>query len=158
MLSKRKDMKYFFGLFLVIMLASCSPGEELSENPDELIDANSPEVEGGGVGGDVPESDGFIDEGVETVYPEFSGCGIESWHGLDIICVQNQNLLDVCDQSYQLGDFCRKYAKCEVIDNRCQFVENVIFENCKKCVEECATTNDIIASFQCDTGCREQFE
>ncbi len=76
-------------------------------------------------------------------------CEIENCHGLDIECGSNPP--DFCTMEYQLGDFCRQFAKCEIVDGKCQFVSSPDFEQCKTCVEQC---DDL----ECESQCREMFE
>jgi len=62
-------------------------------------------------------------------------CGIQNCHGLDITC--GQNVPEVCDMSYQLGDKCRQLASCQIIKGSCQLVKSPEFDTCKSCVENC---------------------
>jgi len=62
-------------------------------------------------------------------------CGIENCHGMDIQC--GSNVPDGCTEEYLMGDGCRQYARCEIIDGTCQLAESEEFETCKSCVEDC---------------------
>jgi hypothetical protein len=62
-------------------------------------------------------------------------CGIENCHGLDIIC--GENVADFCTMEYQLGDSCRKFARCEMRNGKCQMTPSDNFDECKTCVEKC---------------------
>lgn len=80
-------------------------------------------------------------------------CGIENCHGLDITC--GRNVPDACDMMYALGDNCRQYASCEVIDGKCQLAKSDRFEQCKACVEKCETDfpDDPTNAFACEGEC-----
>ena len=65
-------------------------------------------------------------------------CGIEQCHGLDITC--GKNIPDLCTAVYQVGDICRKYVKCEITKDKCLFIKDSKFEECKTCVAN--TCND----------------
>lgn len=80
-------------------------------------------------------------------------CGIESCHGMDITC--GANVPDVCTDEYQLGDFCREYATCEVVNGNCQFESTPTWEACRTCVEECAAL-PAEEAFACETQCRSE--
>lgn len=79
-------------------------------------------------------------------------CGIESCHGLDITC--GPDVPEVCTEEYRLGDFCRQYADCEVLDGNCQLVESDRFGQCKSCVDECSKLGGEQA-FVCEDDCRQ---
>ena len=85
-------------------------------------------------------------------------CGIENCHGVDIAC--GSNIPNNCNFMYDLGDFCRQYARCEMIDGSCQFIKNETFDLCKSCVEQCAQRfkQDPTEAFNCESQCREEIE
>ena len=80
-------------------------------------------------------------------------CGIESCHGLDIKC--GSNVPDACTEIYEIGDGCRKYAKCESVGTVCRLAENPKFQGCKSCVEKCIEDfkDDIQGQFNCENKC-----
>lgn len=80
-------------------------------------------------------------------------CGIENCHGLDITC--GPNIPEMCTEMYQMGDFCRSYAKCEVKDSKCQLIKNADFDQCKNCMEKCIkdARNNSAKSFNCESQC-----
>ena len=82
-------------------------------------------------------------------------CGIQNCHGLDIAC--GQNVPEVCTEEYQLGDFCRKFAACKVVNGQCQIEQNDKFEQCKSCVEGCKGLG-FQKIFECESNCRKKFE
>ena len=85
-------------------------------------------------------------------------CGIENCHGLDIKC--GPNIPAVCTEVYQLGDSCRKHARCEIVNNKCELVKNEEFEKCGACVKKCEKDfkNDLQAAFECENICRSNFD
>lgn len=87
-----------------------------------------------------------------------SVCGITSCHGLDIEC--GSDVPEMCTMEYRLGDFCRQFAECRVVQGECQFVENSFFMNCRSCVQDCSRlhTDDPMQAFECESQCRDQFE
>jgi len=84
-----------------------------------------------------------------------SKCGIENCHGLDIKC--GSNVPEACTMEYMLGDFCRQFAECKVINGNCRFVETANFTECKACVDECAKIGDGNDAFACENDCRKKF-
>ena len=81
-------------------------------------------------------------------------CGIQNCHGLDIKC--GPNVPEVCTAIYQLGDKCRQYAACEVVNGNCQLTANPKFNTCKACVDACAANakNDSMKIFDCEAKCK----
>ena len=79
-------------------------------------------------------------------------CGIENCHGLDITCGSNVPVF--CTEEYQIGDRCRQYVSCEVIDRECVLVKTQSFVECKSCVEECLEDfADVSKAFECENEC-----
>lgn len=80
-------------------------------------------------------------------------CGIENCHGLDITC--GSNVPDACTEEYLIGDGCRRYARCEILNGRCQLVESEMFEKCKSCVEKCLKDfkDEGSKAFECESEC-----
>ena len=73
-------------------------------------------------------------------------CQILNCHGLDIQCGFAEPL--VCDQMYRVGDFCRRFVRCEVKDGQCAVVADDQFEACRDCVKACeekSAANGLIA-------------
>lgn len=85
-------------------------------------------------------------------------CGIENCHGLDIAC--GQNIPEVCDMSYRLGDKCRRLASCQVISSTCQLVRSAELDTCKSCVENCERQfdGDPEKAFACESKCGPKAE
>jgi hypothetical protein len=81
-------------------------------------------------------------------------CGIENCHGLEITC--GQNIPDACTEVYMIGDFCRQYAVCEIINDKCKLIENSKFDECKVCVENCIEDFQGSEAFDCENECREK--
>jgi hypothetical protein len=82
-------------------------------------------------------------------------CGIENCHGIDISC--GPDVPEICSQLYQIGDFCRAYARCELVDGLCQLKSEPVFESCVACVQGCleASANDPMGAFLCEARCLE---
>lgn len=85
---------------------------------------------------------------------EKKSCGIESCHGLDIVCVPNPP--ETCTMMYQLGDKCRQYVSCEKVDGTCRQKANPKFDACKTCVQDCEKKypNDPSQVFTCEASCK----
>lgn len=80
-------------------------------------------------------------------------CGIENCHGLDIKC--GPNIPDACTEIYMMGDRCRQYASCEIIEGKCQLAKNSEFDGCEACIEDCLNrfSNNGEKVFECEAGC-----
>ncbi|GIW63028.1 MAG: hypothetical protein KatS3mg090_0854 [Patescibacteria group bacterium] len=64
-----------------------------------------------------------------------SACYIANCHGLEIECGPQK--AEICTMEYAVGDACRKYAECAVVNNNCQPNYNDKFNACKSCVLDC---------------------
>lgn len=84
---------------------------------------------------------------------EDHACGIENCHGLEIEC--GPNPAQVCTEIYQLGDKCRQYAECSIVDGECRQVSNADFDACKSCVQNCQVefAGDLAQMFECESRC-----
>ena len=82
-------------------------------------------------------------------------CGMENCHGLDISC--GQNIPEVCTEEYQLGDFCRRFAVCNVVNGQCQLNEDELFGQCKACADSCKGL-PFQKIFECESECKKKFE
>lgn len=80
-------------------------------------------------------------------------CGIENCHGLEIVCSEKEP--PMCTLEYMLGDKCRQYAKCAVIDGKCQVLPSDDFDACKTCVEKCKLEfpEDTTQAILCEADC-----
>jgi len=87
------------------------------------------------------------------IEPNQNQCGIENCHGLDIVC--GPNPAQICTAIYMLGDKCREFAKCEIINGVCQQTENQQFNSCKTCVNNCENDfpNNSEEAFNCESKC-----
>lgn len=96
-------------------------------------------------------------ENKPIVFPPqiFPMCGIENCHGLDIVC--GPNIAQMCTMEYRLGDKCRQFAVCAVVNGNCRQIENEQFSECKACVQECEEkySNNPIDLFACESECGE---
>jgi hypothetical protein len=85
-------------------------------------------------------------------------CGIQNCHGLDITC--GQNVPEVCDMSYRLGDKCRQLASCQIIRGTCTLVKSAEFDACKSCIENCRNQfgSNPEKAFACEAKCGPKTE
>jgi len=89
----------------------------------------------------------------QTETPDNANCGVETCHGLNIVC--GTNPATACTSIYMIGDKCLQYAQCGVQNNTCQQIQNPKFTECKSCVQECIDTNsdDNEKLFDCESRC-----
>ena len=89
-----------------------------------------------------------------TTPPVSSECGIENCHGLDIVCGKPA---EMCTEMYQLGDKCRQFARCGIVDGECQQIESPQFDTCKACAQKCEKDfpSDPDKAFMCESECGE---
>lgn len=80
-------------------------------------------------------------------------CQILNCHGLDITCGESSPF--ACDAMYRIGDKCRQYASCGVVDGKCQQKTDPRFDSCKDCVTTCEKMyqNDPMKSMDCESKC-----
>ena len=80
-------------------------------------------------------------------------CGIENCHGLDVTC--GPKPAQMCTMMYAAGDGCRQYAKCVIIDGKCQLHPDPRFEKCKICIKKCleGLKKGPAAAFRCESQC-----
>lgn len=83
-----------------------------------------------------------------------TSCGITNCHGMNIVC--GTQIPRACTEIYEIGDRCRQFASCQSINNQCQPVFNIKYQQCKSCVETClqqtgAASMDTI--FACESRC-----
>jgi hypothetical protein len=85
-------------------------------------------------------------------------CGIENCHGIDISC--GPNVPEICSMMYGMGDFCREYARCEVVQGECRLAKDSTFEACAECVRECTEVyqDNPMEAFGCEAKCRERIK
>ena len=107
-----------------------------------------------------PEIGVVLDRGAKPIaggsgiFPD-AECGIVNCHGLEIMC--GSGAPEICTMEYQVGDNCRKYAKCGIIDGQCQQTPNPEFAECASCVSKCSADfkNDQASLFECDGKCSQ---
>lgn len=87
-------------------------------------------------------------------------CGIQNCHGTDITC--GPDIPEMCTAIYKVGDGCRQFANCTVLEGGCRLANSPRFDECKSCVNECLkihnkdtgqdnrSTNDL---FVCEQKC-----
>ena len=78
-------------------------------------------------------------------------CEITNCHDLDITCGQEGP--EVCTAIYKIGEFCRQFASCQIVDGDCVPVLPPTFRECKTCVEKC--TGD--GAWECEAKCRDLY-
>lgn len=86
-------------------------------------------------------------------------CVVTSCHGLSVACGAQGP--EACTMEYQLGDFCRQYANCGIVDGQCQLQQPRLLQECISCVELCDSGlagSDPTKAFTCEQQCREQME
>lgn len=84
--------------------------------------------------------------------PGSQKCEIENCHGLEITCGPNKP--ETCTFIYEMGDNCRKYAKCGVTNGQCQVIKSDKFEKCKTCVLKCQKDfKDSLELSKCENQC-----
>jgi len=84
-------------------------------------------------------------------------CAMEKCHGLDVSCAVVKGPR-ACPAIYELGDFCRKYVKCEMKDGRCQLAKEQKFDTCVACVDACRKRTKEENPFDCELQCRAKME
>lgn len=95
----------------------------------------------------------FLSKYQQNDFPNVSEqCGIENCHGLNIVCGKPA---EICTMIYQLGDKCREFAQCGLVNNVCQQIENPQFTACKSCALKCENDfpNDPDKAFMCESNC-----
>lgn len=85
---------------------------------------------------------------------EVGECGVSNCHGP----VECGEPVSACTKQYELGDFCRKYATCEVTDEGCDLVPTNRYQACRACIVPCLDSESAVAAFDCETHCRSQLE
>jgi len=88
--------------------------------------------------------------------PDNKSCGIENCHGLDIVC--GEKPAEICTEMYQLGDRCRQFAECGMVNGGCRQIENSQFTLCRSCALKCEKDfpNDPGKAFTCESKCGER--
>jgi len=61
----------------------------------------------------------------------------------------------MCTAMYAVGDRCRQFARCAIIDGRCQLVKDEQLEACQSCLQLCLARSggDPLRAASCDTTC-----
>jgi hypothetical protein len=78
-------------------------------------------------------------------------CGVENCHGLEVSCGPNLPLF--CTETYEVGDRCRQYASCQIVNGNCSLVTGKEFDDCKTCVEMCLEKEDSRDLYRCENQC-----
>jgi len=79
-------------------------------------------------------------------------CEVANCHGLEIECGKP---IEMCTMIYQLGDRCRQYAKCGMVNGNCRQIENTEFNTCKSCAQKCEKefSGDPDKAISCESKC-----
>lgn len=86
-------------------------------------------------------------------------CEIDNCNGLSFSC--GADAPTDCDETkYELGDYCRQFINCEILEGECQYIENEDFNNCLDCVLACEEAayeagGDYDIMYECESACRE---
>ena len=103
--------------------------------------------------GSARNDEGFLDRPQGRAEEQ---CRIQNCHGLNIQCGLSRPM--ACTAMYQLGDFCRQFAECQMVEGECRFVSNDVFARCKSCVQDCELNRAEVNPFVCEVKCRKEFE
>lgn len=98
-------------------------------------------------------SSGAAAKQTTIIKTETAVCGIENCHGADVIC--GPHPAEMCTMMYAVGDGCRQFAKCEIINGKCQLNPDPKFEECRNCIKKCLknSKSDPASSFGCESQC-----
>jgi hypothetical protein len=83
-------------------------------------------------------------------------CGVTNCHGTTVTCGDVSDPI-ACTMEYRIGDFCRQYVSCEVVQNSCTAVTDSKYNQCVSCIEKCTSENPDDA-FMCEDSCRASLE
>ena len=70
-----------------------------------------------------------------TLFLQPPKCSLMNCHGADFECGPNPP--EMCTAMYELGDACRQYASCEVVDGNCRLAANPLLDKCISCTNYC---------------------
>lgn len=84
-------------------------------------------------------------------------CGIEQCHGLFLTC--GYDVPEVCTEEYHIGDKCRQYVNCTVVDGKCIMQDQKGFDACKQCIQDCqvAYSDEPIDIDMCIYNCSDTY-
>lgn len=77
-------------------------------------------------------------------------CGIQECHGPSYTC--GEKTIDACDEMFTLGDYCREFVSCEVIDGKCQTIAPKLTA-CASCVKKCQLDTSTVEDGICVQSC-----
>ena len=94
---------------------------------------------------------GWEDNNTAVVIP--APCGVTNCHGTTVTC--GENIAEICTMEYRLGDKCRAFASCRVVNGTCTVVEQPGYSACVSCAENCNKTypDDPLKAFECESRC-----
>ncbi len=93
-----------------------------------------------------------------TLEPD-APCMLTTCHGLELECAEEGP--EMCTMEYQIGDFCREYATCGIVEGQCVLTKQRLVDECVSCVELCDSGldgSDPTKAFECEQQCREQLD
>lgn len=93
----------------------------------------------------------FIIDKKETKKKPAGKCGLENCHGMDFVC--SDKPAEFCTEMYAMGDFCRQYAKCEIVKGKCGLKKSLKLERCIDCVKACLSLTSE-EQRECEDQCR----
>jgi len=76
-------------------------------------------------------------------------CNIHPCHGLAVECTTAPP--EACTEIYMMGDFCRGFVECTIVDGKCAVAPSAKFTECKECLAKCAAAK----KKDCDESCRK---
>ncbi|GIW63690.1 MAG: hypothetical protein KatS3mg091_492 [Patescibacteria group bacterium] len=82
-----------------------------------------------------------------------SGCFVSNCHGLEIECGPVK--AEFCTMEYVIGDVCRQFSQCGIVNNSCQPIYNEKFSVCRDCVKNCIEQHQENTEnlFDCEAKC-----
>lgn len=82
-------------------------------------------------------------------------CGLQECHGADLTC--GSEPVEMCTAIFEVGDTCRRFAGCEVVNGNCRLAANPKFSQCQSCIKNCERRfpTDSQRLFECAGVCGE---
>jgi len=153
----------FIGFYLGWQFGMESP-QALNESPDTTIisDPNNtdeiPDIDDIDTVDTVPPEDQEPIEPIDPLpsSPNGTSCGVTNCHGMEVTCGDVSEGGVMCTMEYRLGDFCRQYVDCSVVNGTCQKVKDPRYETCVSCIETCLGIEDPTDAFSCEERCRTE--
>lgn len=92
----------------------------------------------------------------DTIIIDEKVCGIQECHGMNLTC--GSKPVDMCTEIFMVGDSCRSFFKCALMDGQCGQLSDRRFDLCKSCIQQCVaeSNNDPTKTLECDSKCNEE--